>query len=399
MKKDGELIYNTVGSIFPEQKGKEIYKTSGYKEISIIYGATENSYRQTSSLINRVRHQEGATPVRTVADNTEREGEKLIDFIEQKAKNILTENNFTQAGEPEHNIVEYYDGHIKLKRDEEIEKAIKGCDLSEEEKAEIMKNPVCYELPNGTVNISIDDVNVKHQKEERKGGDKEDGKSKEREYVHNTVAHIQTEGLSYIINGYGMLFTLRIIIAFLLNNDLLKKRIQFFVDGQKTLHSAILKAFFWFNNKGMILDWYHLEDKCKRELSMAMKGRQIRNDVLARLMYLLWYGMLDKAIEYLNNLSEGSIKDTSALARLINYIERNRPYIPCYGVRKKLGLRNSSNRGEKSNDLIVSDRQKHNGMSWSKSGSVSLATLSSLKRNKEYKKWFEENDLEFKLAA
>ncbi len=399
MKKDGELIYNTVGSIFPEQKGKEIYKTSGYKEISIIYGATENSYRQTSSLINRVRHQEGATPVRTVADNTEREGEKLIDFIGQKAKNILAENNFTQAGEPEHKTAEYNDGNIKLKRDEEIDKAIEGCDLSEEEKAEIMKNPVCYELPNGTVNISIDDVNVKHQKEERKGGDKEDGKSKEREYVHNTVAHIQTEGLSYIINGYGMLFTLRIIIAFLLNNDLLKKRIQFFVDGQKTLHSAILKAFFWFNNKGIILDWYHLEDKCKRELSMAMKGRQIRNDVLARLMYLLWYGMLDKAIEYLNNLSEGSIKDTSALARLINYIERNRPYIPCYGVRKKLGLRNSSNRGEKSNDLIVSDRQKHNGMSWSKSGSVSLATLSSLKRNKEYKKWFEENDLEFKLAA
>jgi hypothetical protein len=364
MKKDGELIYNTVGSIFPEQKGKEIYKTSGYKEISIIYGATENSYRQTASLINRVRHQEGATPVRTVADNTEREGEKLIDFIGQKAKNILAENNFTQAGEPEHNIAEYNDGNIKLKRDEEIEKAIEGCDFSEEEKAEIMKNPVCYELPNGTVNISIDDVNVKHQKEERKVGDKEDGKSKEREYVHNTVAHIQTEGLSYIINGYGMLFTLRVIIAFLLNNDLLKKRIQFFVDGQKTLHSAILKAFFWFNNKGIILDWYHLEDKCKRELSMAMKGRQIRNDVLARLMYLLWYGMIDKAIEYLNNLSEGSIKDTSALARLINYIERNRPYIPCYGVRKKLGLRNSSNRGEKSNDLIVSDRQKHNGMSW-----------------------------------
>ncbi len=399
MKKDGELIYNTVGSIFPEQKGKEIYKTSGYKEISIIYGATENSYRQTASLINRVRHQEGATPVRTVADNTEREGEKLIDFIGQKAKNILAENNFTQAGEPEHNTAEYNDGNIKLKRDEEIDKAIEGCDFSEEEKAETMKNPVCYELPNGTVNVSIDDVIVKHQKEERKGGDKNDGKPKQREYVHNTVAHIQTEGLSYIINGYGMLFTLRVIIAFLLNNDLLKKRIQFFVDGQKTLHSAILKAFFWFNNKGIILDWYHLEDKCKRELSMAMKGRHIRNDVLARLMYLLWYGMLDKAIEYLNNLSEGSIKDTSALARLINYIDRNRPYIPCYGVRKKLGLRNSSNRGEKSNDLIVSDRQKHNGMSWSKSGSVSLATLSSLKRNKEYKKWFEKNDLEFKLAA
>jgi len=116
-------------------------------------------------------------------------------------------------------------------------------------------------------------------------------------------------------------------------------------------------------------------------------------------MYLLWYGMIDKAIEYLSNLDEDLIKNKGALERLIKYIERNRPYIPCYEIRKRLGLCNSSNRGEKSNDLIVSDRQKHNGMSWSKRGSVALTTLSALKRNREYKKWFEEGDLEFKLAA
>ena len=28
---------------------------------------------------------------------------------------------------------------------------------------------------------------------------------------------------------------------------------------------------------------------------------------------------------------------------LINYLKLNQPYIPCYAVRKKLGLRNSSN--------------------------------------------------------
>ncbi len=73
--------------------------------------------------------------------------------------------------------------------------------------------------------------------------------------------------------------------------------------------------------------------------------------------------------------------------------------IPAYAVRRELGLRNSSNRGEKSNDLIVSERKKHNGMSWTKSGSVALASVTSLKKNKEYKKWFQERKIEFKLAS
>jgi len=35
------------------------------------------------------------------------------------------------------------------------------------------------------------------------------------------------------------------------------------------------------------------------------------------------------------------------------------------------------------NDLVVSERQKHNGMSWSKGSSVALATITFLKRNKD----------------
>jgi hypothetical protein len=88
-------VYTPRGSLFPIQKGKELYKTSGYKEISIIYGTTESSYRETSALINRIRYQEGATPERTVADNTEREGEKIRAFIEKKTQEILVERHFT----------------------------------------------------------------------------------------------------------------------------------------------------------------------------------------------------------------------------------------------------------------------------------------------------------------
>lgn len=189
------------------------------------------------------------------------------------------------------------------------------------------------------------------------------------------------------------------MLGFLLNNGLLKYGLLFFVDGQKTLQGSTLKAFSWFSRTRMILDWYHLEEKCKMQLSIAVKRRQIRNDLLNKLTPLLWYGMTDKAISCLNDQNEDLIKNMDALKTLVGYIERNRPYIPCYGVRKAIGLRNSSNIGEKMNDLVVSNRQKHNGMSWSKTGSASLASLTVFKRNQELKKWFEEGDLEFKLAA
>ncbi len=83
----------------------------------------------------------------------------------------------------------------------------------------------------------------------------------------------------------------------------------------------------------------------------------------------------------------------------MNYLEKNRGMIPVYAVRRELGLRNSSNRGEKANDLLVAARQKHNGMSWSKAGSVALASVTALKKNQAYKTWFRKRELEFKLVS
>ena len=133
-------------------------------------------------------------------------------------------------------------------------------------------------------------------------------------------------------------------------------------------------------------------------MSLALKGRFIRNEILDKLKPLLWYGLIDEAVVYLEKIDTDSIKAMETLAKLIEYLRRNKPYIPCYAVRKELGLCHSSAIGEKMNDL-VSKRQKHNGMSWSKSGSVSLATITALKRNKKDDKWFETKGLNFKLAA
>ncbi len=85
----GEVLYNT-REFFPPLQGEEKYRTEGFKEIALIHGTTEGSFRKTSVLLNRVRHQkEGGTPSRTVRDNTEYEGRKIQNHLEEKTLGIL----------------------------------------------------------------------------------------------------------------------------------------------------------------------------------------------------------------------------------------------------------------------------------------------------------------------
>ncbi len=85
---------------------------------------------------------------------------------------------------------------------------------------------------------------------------------------------------------------------------------------------------------------------------------------------LLWLGRLDDTIARLRAIPTDEIKNSAAVSKLIGYLERNRTPIPCYVWREALGLRNTSNAGEKANALFVARRQKHNGMSGSEEGSV-----------------------------
>jgi hypothetical protein len=125
----------------------------------------------------------------------------------------------------------------------------------------------------------------------------------------------------------------------------------------------------------------------------------MRNEVLEAVTHALWYGLVDEAIAVLEALDPARVKNPEAVTKLIESLERNRAIIACYAVRKHLGLRNSSQVGEKSNDLIVSDRQKHNGMSWSAPGSGALASITTLIRNDEHQQWFRTGQINFRMAA
>lgn len=381
---------------FPVLHAKEWYRTTGFKELALVYGTVEESYRQTSDLINRVRHQEEATPSRTLRENTEYEGRQVMTSMEQQATAILHEHGFTPDGTPTEVATDHTQPSLATLLPEQVERAVQASTPGPEWGTEMKSNPVPYEDPAQSTSVSLDDVNVKRQKATRKETPDPDPEHK---YVHNTIAHIAHAGKSYIINGHGVVNVLRLVLAFLLHNQLLTYNLIFFVDGQRTLYTAILCAFAWLNAVQIILDWYHLEKRCQEQLSMALQGRVMRNALLEQLLPCLWNGCTDRAIALLQSVEPTQIKNQKALADLIGYLERNRPYLPCYSVRKRLGLRNSSNRGEKANDLVVSERQKHNGMSWSKPGSVALAAVTALVRNQEYKRWFQTHTLSFSFSA
>ncbi len=246
------------------------------------------------------------------------------------------------------------------------------------------------------VNISVDDVGTVEQKET--GRMKNSPYKEHRHFVKNTVIHIQQGFDKYMLDGLGIRKMLRNLTALLLNNNLFENKcLIFFTDGADDIKNAIRSIFAWRPYR-IILDWYHLKKKCQERLSMAMKGRELRNTVLQRLLQLLWLGKVEAAVEYLKKLDNNHIRNKEHIEKLIAYFDRNWSYIPCYALRSRLRLRISSNRGEKANDLLVAKRQKHNGMSWSKAGSSGLANVSALFLNKEDQSWILQGRLGFKLT-
>jgi len=216
------------GTPFPALHAKEWYRTTGFKEIALVYGTIEESYRKTSNLINRVRHQEDATPSRTLRENTECEGRQIMGQVERQAVEILHEHGFTTDGTPAATAVDRSEQVLVTLPSAQVEQAIRTCAPEPEWVEEMANNLVAYEDPAQSTQVSLDDVDVKRQKTTRQDAREPEQK---RKYVHNTIAHIAHADASYIIDGAGTVSVLRLVLAFLLHNHLLQYNLIFFVDG------------------------------------------------------------------------------------------------------------------------------------------------------------------------
>ena len=241
----------------------------------------------------------------------------MLAHLEQKSENILKAHDF--ADQPPLSKQEQYQQQgFVAHSPEQVQAAIERNAPDESYIVEMKNNPVPYEVAAQSVQISIDPVGVKHQKETHDGVQKEST----RDMVYQTVAHLQHAECAYLFNGREIATVLRLILAFLLHNDLLRYNLLFFVDGQRSLSKTILAMFAWFTPLQLILDWPHLQKKCRSLLSMALKGREVRNQVLDQLFPLLWFGCVDRAIQLLRSLDSEKIKNAQRLDQLIGYFQR-----------------------------------------------------------------------------
>ena len=423
--------------LWPSCAGRQWYPTAGFKELAWLTGAPQRSYRQTVEHFNRSRHQEvGGTPLNSLRDGAEREGGKVIEFLDHHSEKVLSAHQFDLEGRPAASaplvgeLASFEPTRLSDSTIDEalaaVEQAMRQRGLAEEliEEVKQQNHGADYEQHHDTVNIAVDDVGVKEQKAERvyqegrsatdtvaateavvepvAGNEPLDHPApttNKRPTVHNTVAQIERPGQRFTLTGASVGQVLRFVLAFLLTNGLLAQRLRFFTDGQRSLQGAILTFFSWHPTASVILDWFHLVKKVKEQLSLACRGREIRNRHLQVLLGLLWFGLLDRAQDYLRSIASSELKDTASIKRLIGYLERNRSHIPCYALRRQLGLPNSSNPVERANHLVTSNRQKHHGMSWSKEGSYALTALSTVVLNGATQTWVRNRVIPFKFVA
>jgi len=192
---------------------------------------------------------------------------------------------------------------------------------------------------------------------------------------------------------------LKYVLAVLLCNNLVRNKIVLCTDGQKSLQNAIVLFFSWHTQVLLILDWFHIVKKFKEDLSLACKGREIRNNHLRQILHMLWFGLIDNAQNYITAIPMTDIKSKEPINRLVDYLERNRERIPCYAMHSRLKLPNSSNPVERSNNIVTAMRQKRNGMSWSNNGSYALTALNAVVVNESTHQWVTTKKLSFLLVG
>ncbi|HYT45447.1 MAG TPA: hypothetical protein VEP90_24170, partial [Methylomirabilota bacterium] len=271
--------------MFPETGSREPYKTVCFRELALFYPCDE-SYRKSAGKLNRVlwRKEGQEVRARTLANLVEREGEQIQASLERKAKCVLEDHGFNTNGlitDQQKVLKSIKEEEVMLAR-EKVCQAIEELNRGQEKEKQIDISELheMFEDPNAIkANISIDDVCCKKQKAE---GRKKGSPAKEkREMVNNTVAHIQNkESKTYTLNTATVSQMMTIVLAFLLSNGLLSKpgSLVFFTDGARDLRSAISGMFNFLPFK-IILDWFHLEKKCKDLLSMAINGKKVKNEL------------------------------------------------------------------------------------------------------------------------
>ncbi len=286
--------------------------------------------------------------------------------------------------------------------------------LGQDTCCKIIRTWVIEKDSDDVVYIMVDAVYVNEQAENHVKGIKPEMKKKKNKISHWNIA-VEVDGLRYALTALTRIEVYQQLFAFLLENKLMGRYLTFMIDGENCIFDDINTYFSSWEMKTIFLDWYHIEEKVIQKLSSAIKHKMVvdprtkslakkdqKNTALSnlyarKLLAILWVGNVEEAILYCQNIDPEIIKNQGALDELISYFERKGRYMTCYAIRRRAGLRNSSNGSENVNQVTVAKRQKHNYESWREEGSSSVSNMSALYANGEDKLWFQTGKATFNL--
>ena len=395
-----ERIPEWMGQLGP----REVVTSIGLNILTSKFVAN-GSYRNMAGLMNESLYRNmdaNRFKSRTLCSKAERIGMEMKDGLEKQSQEILHLYGVTERGTgPKEDAEKQEPGGTEwMYAEDDIRKIAEEYNSRHDSKDEKISEEAiqrAYEKPVYATYICPDDIGVHKQKEHRKNRNREEqeenGKTP-RQYVENTVISVHTQGAeeetsrTRYFAGVGMRVVFFWTLAFLLvNGGLREKKVIFFSDGASNIRTTAKKVF-GFRPYEIYLDWFHLCKKLGQLLSMGIRGTEKRNEILNKLTRILWAGNVDCALEYIANIDSKFVKSQKALDKITTYLTKHKSEIPCYTIRQKLGLRNSSQSAESANYTLVANRQKTGGMSWSDTGSEALTIIQAVYANGETENWF-----------
>jgi len=130
----------------------------------------------------------------------------------------------------------------------------------------------------------------------------------------------------------------------------------------------------------MLLDWWHLRQKCTELGSRICRGHLAKERFLLQVQRRLWRGDVESACAFVEAYRPQA-RNTEKLEELLAYLRARREFLPNYRQRYTTRQYIGSGHTEKLNDLLVARRQKGAGRHWSQETSDALAALRTLLLN------------------
>ena len=171
------------------------------------------------------------------------------------------------------------------------------------------------------------------------------------------------------------------IYSLVWNQDLAGENLVVLGDGARWIR-AIRNLYF--PKAAYLLDWWHLKERVHdglREIYPRRHQWHQRRKLNESLLSRLWHGDQPGALVELAEIAPVHAAAKEALRTLTVYLTGNAEGIVDYEAWQEMGRAISSSIVEKTVDLLVSRRCKHQGMSWSRDGADAITLLRTIVEN------------------